>query len=64
MIYKIITKVKPGLTGYWQVNGRNDTDFKERLKLDEKYIKMRSLKLDIIIFFKTFKKLIDRAGAK
>ena len=62
--YKILIKVTPGLTGYWQVNGRNDTDFKERLKLDEKYIKIRSLKLDMIIFFKTFKKLIDRAGAK
>lgn len=62
--YKLIIKVKPGLTGYWQVNGRNDTDFKERLKLDEKYIKIRGLKTDMNIFFKTFKKLIDRAGAK
>lgn len=62
--YKFIIKVKPGLTGYWQVNGRNDTSFKDRLKLDEEYIKNKSLKLDMVIFFKTIKKLIDRSGAK
>ena len=36
--YKNITKIKPGLTGYWQVNGRNDIDFNDRLNMDEYYI--------------------------
>lgn len=62
--FKILTKVKPGLTGYWQVNGRSNTDFKDRLLLDEEYIKIRGLKLDIKIIFKTFTKVLSRDGAK
>lgn len=62
--FKIVTKVKPGLTGYWQVNGRSNTDFKDRLILDEEYIKIRGLKLDIKIIFKTFTKVLSRDGAK
>lgn len=33
--YDTILKTKPGLTGYWQVNGRSNTTFEERLKLEE-----------------------------
>ena len=62
--FKIVTKVKPGLTGYWQVNGRNNTDFKDRLKMDGEYVKIRSLSLDIKIFLKTFIRVIKRDGAK
>lgn len=49
-----IVKSKPGLTGYWQVMGRSDTTFEERLKLESEYSKKMSLTLDIKIFFKTF----------
>ena len=62
--FNIIKQVKPGLTGYWQVNGRNNTDFKDRLLLDEEYIKIRGLRLDIKIFFMTFSKVLKRDGAK
>lgn len=62
--YDIIKQVKPGLTGYWQVNGRNNTDFKDRLLLDEKYIKIRGIRLDVKIVFKTFSKVVLRDGAK
>lgn len=62
--FDIVTKVKPGLTGYWQVNGRSNTDFKERLLLDEKYIKTKCLKLDIKILFQTFSKVLSKDGAK
>jgi len=62
--FNIIKQAKPGLTGYWQVNGRNNTDFKERLLLDEKYIKIRGLVLDTKIFFMTFIKVLKRDGAK
>jgi len=62
--FNIIKQVKPGLTGYWQVNGRNNTDFKDRLLLDEQYIKIRGIRLDIKIIFKTFSKVVLRDGAK
>ena len=52
--YDDIVKTKPGLTGYWQVNGRNNTTFKERLELESFYSNNYSLKMDTKIFFKTF----------
>ncbi len=46
--------VKPGLTCYWQVMGRNDIDFEEWMKLDIKYVHDRNFWLDIKLIFKTF----------
>jgi len=46
--------VKPGLTCYWQVMGRNDIGFEEWMRLDIKYIKDRSTLLDLKLIFKTF----------
>ena len=53
--YDDIVKTKPGLTGWWQVNGRSDVTFRKRLELESYYSKNQSLWLDIKIFFKTFK---------
>lgn len=50
-----IVKTKPGITGYWQVSGRNDTSFIHRCKLEATYSHKASIKLDTKIFFKTFK---------
>ena len=47
-------EVKPGLTCYWQVMGRNSIDFEDWMKLDIKYVNERSLWLDIKLIFKTF----------
>lgn len=47
-------RVKPGLTCYWQVSGRNNIDFEEWMKLDLKYIKERSFAVDLKLIFKTF----------
>lgn len=47
-------KVKPGLTCYWQVSGRNNIDFEDWMRLDIKYVKDRNLGLDIKLIFKTF----------
>ena len=55
--------VKPGITGMWQVSGRNDVDFEERLKLDEYYVRNWSLWLDIVIILKTIKSVLERRGA-
>lgn len=59
----IILNVKPGITGLWQVSGRNKATFRERVELDLWYIRNWSLWLDVVIFFKTFKILISRNGA-
>jgi len=46
--------VKPGLTCYWQVGGRNEVGFDEWVELDIKYIQERNLWIDIKLIFKTF----------
>ncbi len=58
----IILKVKPGMTGWWQVMGRNATTFNERLHLDEYYISNWSIWLDIYIVIKTFWVLASGQG--
>jgi exopolysaccharide biosynthesis polyprenyl glycosylphosphotransferase len=47
-------EVKPGLTCYWQVSGRNDIDFEDWMKLDIRYVRERSTLVDIKLIFKTF----------
>lgn len=47
-------EVKPGLTCFWQVSGRNDIGFETWMKLDVKYVREQSLWLDVKLIFKTF----------
>ena len=56
--------VIPGLTGLWQIMGRAETEFYERLRLDVMYIKHRSTWLDIQILFRTVLAVIAQRGAK
>ena len=51
-MYKRLT-VKPGLTCYWQVSGRNNIDFEDWMKLDISYVDDRNLWIDIKLIFKT-----------
>ena len=46
-------EVKPGLTCYWQVSGRNNIDFEDWMKLDIRYVEERNLLVDIKLIFKT-----------
>ena len=55
--------VKPGITGLWQVSGRNDTTYDERVSLDAEYVQNWSLWLDIKTILKTFYVVIARKGA-
>lgn len=55
--------VKPGLTGYWQANGRSDTTYEERVQMDMYYIDNRSFFLDIKIIIKTVLSVIKKEGA-
>ena len=61
--YRYITLCKPGITGYWQINGRNGVTFDDRIDMDMKYYHTHNLKLDMKILFKTVKKLIKKEGA-
>ncbi|WP_049767755.1 undecaprenyl-phosphate galactose phosphotransferase WbaP [Parvibaculum lavamentivorans] len=54
---------KPGITGLWQVSGRNDTTYMRRVELDAWYVKNWSLWQDIAIMFKTFPAVLLRRGA-
>ena len=47
-------EVKPGLTCYWQVSGRNDIGFQDWMKLDVKYVRERNTLVDIKLILKTF----------
>lgn len=59
-----LLSVTPGLTGYWQVNGRSNVTYDDRVKMDMYYIDNRSLKLDMIIILKTFSTVLKKSGAK
>lgn len=61
--FQLYIQVRPGLTGLWQVSGRNDTTYERRVELDEYYILNRSLKLDLQIIWKTFAVVLNRKGA-
>jgi len=59
-----ILKVRPGITGLWQVSGRNNLTFKERNELEVWYIKNWSLWSDFVILIKTIKVVFAKVGAK
>ena len=61
--YIAITKIKPGITGPWQIRGRSKITFEDRLKMDFEYASKRSFAMDVKILFKTFSKVIDKDGA-
>ena len=54
--------VKPGFSGWAQINGRNNTSWEKRLKLDVWYVENQCFLIDLKIFFITFWKVIIREG--
>ena len=61
--YDSIIRCKPGITGMWQANGRSDVGFVDRCKLDDYYYRNWSIKLDLIIIYKTIKSVLYGKGA-
>lgn len=61
--YGIIVKSKPGITGLWQVSGRSNATFDERLDLDIVYEKNKSLKQDFKIVMSTVRNVLKKEGA-
>ncbi|MDQ5921478.1 MAG: hypothetical protein QG673_1536 [Pseudomonadota bacterium] len=55
--------VRPGITGLWQISGRNDIDYHKRVRLDVCYIKNWSLWYDFVILFKTIQAVLWQNGA-
>ena len=60
---KLYCTVKPGITGLWQVSGRSDIGYDERVALDATYIKYRSFWGDIVILWKTIGVVLMKKGA-
>lgn len=61
--YDYIVRMKPGVTGPWQVAGRNELEFDDRLELDKEYCDRRGNRRDIKIVFATIAKVVKREGA-
>jgi Undecaprenyl-phosphate galactose phosphotransferase WbaP len=61
--FALYTQVRPGLTGLWQVSGRNDLTFQERVALDAYYVRKWSFWLDLYILLRTPRTIITREGA-
>lgn len=55
--------VKPGITGMWQVNGRSDTTYDERVQMDSWYVRNWSVWLDFMLLFRTIKAVLAGKGA-
>ena len=59
-----IDKIKPGVTGWAQINGRDNLDTEEKVKYDKEYLYNRSIKFDAYIIFKTFIKVLKGSDIK
>lgn len=58
-----VMSVRPGITGYWQVHGRSDTNFRERIEMNEYYIDHRGIGLDLKILVDTVSVVLGGKGA-
>ena len=56
--------VRPGITGLWQVSGRNNTSYDERVALDRRYVEERTAWMNLQILLKTVKVVVARDGAR
>ncbi|MCI8617927.1 MAG: sugar transferase [Clostridia bacterium] len=61
--YTYIIESKPGITGFWQIAGRSDVTFEDRLKMDYNYNQNKSLKTDMKLLIKTVINVAKKEGA-
>ena len=61
--FSLYTLVSPGLTGLWQVSGRNDTKYHERVALDTRYIREWTFGMDLMVLLKTVRVVLMGHGA-
>ena len=62
-VYELYLRIKPGITGFWQVSGRSDTSYAERVKLDAYYVHNWSVWLDLVILARTVRSVVLGRGA-
>lgn len=60
---RFYTQVRPGMTGLWQISGRADRSFEDRVKLDVQYVREESLGLYLRILLRTIPAVLQRKGA-
>ena len=61
--FETYLRVTPGITGYWQISGRNLTSYDKRVELDDYYVRNWSLWFDFYILCRTVKTVLFREGA-
>jgi lipopolysaccharide/colanic/teichoic acid biosynthesis glycosyltransferase len=61
--FGLYSRVRPGITGLWQVSGRNNTTYDERVSLDEYYVHNWSVWFDTYLLLRTVKTVLNREGA-
>lgn len=61
--FDLYKRVRPGISGLWQVSGRNNTTYSERVRFDDYYVRNWSVWLDLHIIARTFRVLLTREGA-
>jgi Undecaprenyl-phosphate galactose phosphotransferase WbaP len=61
--YELYRRIRPGMSGFWQVGGRSEVDYKERVAMDSYYVRNWSVWLDIIILVRTVKIVLFGRGA-
>jgi lipopolysaccharide/colanic/teichoic acid biosynthesis glycosyltransferase len=62
-VYEEYVRVRPGITGLWQVSGRNNLSFEERVELDARYLRERSPLMDLAILLRTLGAVLRAKGA-
>ena len=61
---ELYKSVRPGITGLWQVSGRNDVDYASRVALDARYVRNWNIIFDILILCQTPHTVLSRRGAR
>jgi lipopolysaccharide/colanic/teichoic acid biosynthesis glycosyltransferase len=61
--YVLYKAIRPGMSGFWQVSGRSNLGYEERVKMDSYYVRNWSVWLDIIILARTVKVVLGGRGA-
>ena len=61
--FRYYTEVRPGITGLWQVSGRNDVSYRRRIALDVSYARTKSLRLDVGILLVTVPRVLLARGS-
>lgn len=62
-VYELYERISPGMSGFWQVSGRSNTGYEERVTMDSYYVRNWSIWLDLVILARTVKSVAQRQGA-